>query len=99
MTDISEQIRRREFNRDMRHALAQGQELDAYRTTRDAKIEDLTATIRAMMERHGVDDPIEVLPHILIGVQERAIAEARAAAKTAARDEVRRMLKRAIADA
>jgi hypothetical protein len=94
----SEMIRRRELTVDSRRALGQGMTLDEYRRAHDANVEALTATIRAAMEHYGVDDPVEVLPDILVRLQETAVEEARAAAKTAARDEVQRMLKRAIAD-
>jgi hypothetical protein len=48
------------------------------------------------MDEHGVDDPIAVLPEILARLQEIAIGEARTAAKIAAREEVQRLLQKAM---
>jgi hypothetical protein len=95
--DVNEQVRRRELMRDMRAASAQGQEPEEYRAKRDQSVDEWAAWLHAEMDRCHATDPVEVLPAALALVQERAIAEARAAAKTAARDEVRRMLRRAIA--
>jgi hypothetical protein len=48
------------------------------------------------MDKCHVDDPIECLPQAFARVEERAIGEARAAAKAAARTEVRAMLRKVI---
>jgi hypothetical protein len=52
--------------------------------------------IHTAMDEHGVDDPIAVLPEILARLQEIAIGEARTAAKIAAREEVQRLLRKAM---
>jgi hypothetical protein len=65
MTDVSEQVRRREFNADTRRALARGQSIDEYRSAHQANVESLTAAFRAAMERAGCEDPVEVLPESL----------------------------------
>jgi hypothetical protein len=96
MTDMQEQLRRKELTSDSRRALAIGKTIDQYRAERDSAVESLTNEIRALMERHGCDDPVELLPQLLIDVREQAVEEARHAAKSAAQVEVRRMLKKAI---
>jgi hypothetical protein len=94
--DVNERVRRREFIRDMKAASSQGQELDEYRARRDAAVDQWTSWFRSMMTEHHVDDPAELLPMALALLQERAIAEARAAAKAAAQATVRAMLRKAI---
>jgi hypothetical protein len=95
--DVSEQVRRRELMRDMRAASQQGQELEEYRAKRDQAVDEWAAWLHAEMDRCHATDPVEVLPAALALVQERASAAARTAAKTAAQDEVRKMLRKAIA--
>jgi len=95
--DSIEILRRKELTADTRRALAQGKTLDEYRGGHDRDVENLTNEIRALMKRHGCEDPVELLPQLLINVREQAVAEARSAAKAAARAEVRTMLKRVIA--
>jgi hypothetical protein len=94
MTTINEQVRRREFVRDMRAASAQGEELEEYRAKRDQVAAEWAAWFREAMDQHQAEDPVEVLPQALALLQERAIAAARTAARTAARDEVKAMLRR-----
>jgi hypothetical protein len=94
--DASEQVRRRELIRDMKAASAQGQELDEYRAKRDRAADEWAAWFREAMDRHRAEDPVEVLPQALALLQERAIAEARAAAKAAAQTTLKAMLRRAI---
>jgi len=94
--DVNEQVRRRELMRDMRAASQQGQELEEYRAKRDRTVEEWTAWLHAAMDRAGATDPVEVLPQALAQVQERAIAEARAAAKATVQHEIRRMFRKAL---
>jgi hypothetical protein len=94
--EVNEQVRRRELIRDMRAASAQGQELEEYRAKRDQAITEWAAWFHATMDQCHATDPVELLPQALALLQERAVAEARAAAKAAAQTEVRRMLKKAI---
>jgi hypothetical protein len=90
--DVGEQIRRREYMRDTKAAAAQGEETEEYRAKRDRTVEEWAAWFHAEMERCSASDPVEILPHALTLVQERATAAARGAAKAAAQSEVRRML-------
>ena len=48
------------------------------------------------MDKTKASDPTEILPQALARMQERAIAEARRTAETAARDMVGTMLRKAI---
>jgi hypothetical protein len=94
--DVNEQVRRREFVRDMRAASSQGQELEEYRARRNAAVDEWTAWFRSAMNEHHVDDPAEVLPMAFALLQERVVAEARAAAKAAAQATLKAMLRKAI---
>jgi hypothetical protein len=76
--------------------VAQGQELAEYRAKRDQTTDEWTAWFHATMDECHVTNPVEILPQALALVQERAIAAARNAAKSAAQHEVCRMLKKAI---
>jgi hypothetical protein len=99
MTDIGnaiEQSRRRELTRDAKAALQQGLSLDEYIAKRDQTVTEWTRWFHAEMDKCHVDDPIECLPQAFARVEERAIGEARAAAKAAARTEVRAMLRKVI---
>jgi hypothetical protein len=91
-----ETARRRQLIVESRRAADQDLSIDEYRKAHNAKVANLIAVIRAEMERHGIDDPVEVLPEILISLEEGVIAKARAAAREAARVEVRAMLRKAI---
>lgn len=97
-TNLSEdeQVRRRRLAADSRAAIAQGQSLDGYLAAHQAAIASFTATTRALMTERGVADPIEILPELLACVQEAAVAEARAAARAAARDEIKALLRKAL---
>jgi hypothetical protein len=53
--------------------------------------------IRQKMAERGATDPVEVLPEILTDLQETAVAQSRAAAKAAAREEIHSLLRKAIA--
>jgi hypothetical protein len=94
--DVNEQARRRQLVTEHRRAAELEMSLDEYRKAHDAKVANLIAVIRAEMERCGVDDPVEVIPEILISLEESAIAKARTAAKDAARAEVKAILRKAI---
>jgi hypothetical protein len=98
MTEVErvEAARRRQLVTEHRRAAELEMSLDEYRKAHAAKVANLIAVIRAEMDRCGVDDPVEVIPEILISLEESAVAKARAAAKDAARAEVKAMLRRAI---
>jgi hypothetical protein len=95
--DSTEQVRRRDYVRDTRAASAQGLEIDEYRAKRDQAVNEWAEWFHATMKECRVDDPAEILPQAMAMLQERAIAAARSAAKTAARDEVKKMLRKVIA--
>jgi hypothetical protein len=94
--DVNEQVRRREFMRDTRAASAQGLEVDEYRAKRDQAVAEWAAWFHKTMDETHAMDPAEVLPQALALLQERSIAAARTAAKAAARDEVKKMLRKAL---
>jgi hypothetical protein len=89
-------VRRRELTSATRRAVGLGKTLDQYRSEHDRDVENLTTAIRAAMDSAGVSDPTELLPEILTNLREEIIAEARSAGRTAAVNEVKRMLKRVI---
>jgi hypothetical protein len=88
---------RRRLIADSKAAVALGLPVNDYRTQRTAAIAQWTHTIRSLMDQHGVIDPLEVLPGILAAVEEHAIGAAKAAAASAARDELQRLLRKATA--
>jgi hypothetical protein len=92
----TERQRRAAINADTRTATALGISLDELRQVRSAKIENITTVIRAEMVKQHADDPMQILPEILLHVQEVVVIEARRAAKAVAEDTVSRMLRRAI---
>jgi len=93
----TERVRRKRWASDQRAAAALGMSPDDCLAARAATIKTLTTMIRAAMDEHGASDPVEVLPEILARMQEKVVAEARVAAKAAAREEVQRLLRKAIA--
>jgi hypothetical protein len=92
----AERARRRQLVIDSRAAIGLGTSLDACLTARKVAIENWTALIRARMAECGAHDPVEILPELLVRLQEKAVGEARAAAKVAAREEVRLLLRKVI---
>jgi hypothetical protein len=92
----SERRRRQQFVVDGRAAAALGISMEALGTARKAVIANWTTLIRARMQEQDVADPVEILPELLARVQEQAIGEARAAAKIAAREEVRKLLRKVL---
>ena len=92
-----EQARRRQLAITMRAAIGQGQSLDSYLAAHQQAISAMTAMIREKMTACGATDPVEVLPEILTNLQEATLAEARVAAKAAAREEIRALLRKATA--
>jgi len=91
-----ERVRRKRWAADQRVAAALGMSPDDCLVARAATIKTLTTMIRAAMDEHGAADPVEVLPKILARMQEKAVAEARAAAREAAAEQVRTMLRKAV---
>jgi len=71
--------------------------LTEYVAKRDESAAEWCSWLRAKMNELHIDDALELLPMALAKVEEAAIAEARRAATAAARAEVGRMLRKAIA--
>jgi hypothetical protein len=92
-----ERARRRQYTIDSRAAVGLGLSLEQCLTARKAAIESWTTLIRAQMQEHNAGDPVEVLPQLLARLQETVVGEARTAARAAAREEVQRLLRKAIA--
>jgi hypothetical protein len=92
----TERARRRQLIIDSRAAVGLGTSLDACLTARAEQIESWTALIRTRMAECGVHDPLAILPELLVRLQEQAVGEARTAAKVAAREEVRNLLRKVI---
>jgi hypothetical protein len=69
MTEVEcvEAARRRQLIVESRRASAQGLSIDQYRKAHEAKVANLIAVIRAEMERHGIDDPVELGASIVSG--------------------------------
>jgi hypothetical protein len=93
----AERTRRREFMRDNRSALAAGLSLDQLIAKREACAAGWAAWLHAKMNELHVDDPAAIFPLALAQVEENAIAEARRAAETAAKETVAKMLRKVIA--
>ncbi len=93
----TERVRRREHLRDSKAALTLGLSLSAYTAQRDALTCDWVEFFHSEMDKLQVDDPMQVVPQALARLQERVVAEARSTAATVARDEVAKMLRKAIA--
>lgn len=93
----SERARRRQLAIDGRAASALGIPIEACLAARKVAIEQWTVTIRARMAECGARDPIELLPELLVRIEEHAVGEARTAARVAAREEVRAMLRKVVA--
>jgi hypothetical protein len=91
-----ERRRRAELNSDTREALRGGQSLEQFLEAREALADQWAQWFHVEMEKFGVTDPIEVVPNALARLEQRCVAEAREAAKAAAREELQRMLRRAI---
>jgi hypothetical protein len=92
-----ERARRRHYVIDSRAAVGLGLSLEQCLTARKAVIANWTTLIRAQMQEHNVNDPVEILPELLARLEEHAVGEARAAARVAAREEVRVLLRKVIA--
>jgi hypothetical protein len=92
----TERVRRRQLAIDGKAACALGISPEALVPARSAAIDCWTAVIRGLMQEHNVSDPVAILPELLNRLEEHAIGAARAAAKTAAGEEVRRLLRKAI---
>src|SRR5260221_7018339 len=93
----SERVRRREHLRDVQAALKNGQTLEEFRAAHEQRVERWCELFHAEMQKVHSDDPCEVLPTLMAKLEESAIAAARAAAKAMAEEQVKAMLRKAIA--
>jgi hypothetical protein len=92
----TERVRRQQLAINSRAALALGVPLETCLAARKAAIASWTTLIRAQMQEHNVNDPVEILPELLARLEEHVVGEARTAAKAAAREEFRALLRKAI---
>jgi hypothetical protein len=56
----------------------------------------LKRIVHAEMDKCHADDPVEVMPQALVWLEQRAVAAARAEAKTMVQTEIKNMLRRMI---
>src|SRR5262245_15887612 len=93
----AERARRRQVVSDGKAACALGVTRVACLAARQTAIESWTTTIRARMAECGARDPVEILPELLARLEEHAVGEARTAARVAAAEQVRVMLRKVLA--
>ena len=93
----TEKARRREYMRDMRAAAAVGQTLEQFQAAHEQRVQRWCDLFHAEMDKAHTDDPVEVLPAVMAKLEEVAVAAARAAAKAMAEEQIKAMLRRAIA--
>jgi hypothetical protein len=86
---------RRRLIADNRKAAKLGMGVDDFRAQRTKAVEQLTRELRDMLEQHNVDDPVTILPEILIAHEQRILSEAMKAAASAARFEIQKLLRKA----
>ena len=91
-----ERVAQREMARDTRVALRMGLSLDEFREKRDKAVGDWCDWLHAEMDRVHASDVTEILPQILVRVEQRCITEAHRAGETAARNMVATILRKAI---
>lgn len=94
--DEGERLRRQEYIRDSRAALALGMNLDQFVELSKASAADWRVWLRAEMKKSHVDDPVEILPQILARAEQRNVQVAREVAKIAAEEVARKMLGKAL---
>ena len=70
--DAAERIRRSEFVRDSKAALARGETLEARTKQREKFANEWAAWFRQRMDRVGCDDPTELLPDAMARLQSRS---------------------------
>jgi hypothetical protein len=70
--DAAERIRRSEFVRDSKAALARGESLEVRSKRREGYANEWAAWFRQRMDRAGCDDPVELLPDAMARLQQLA---------------------------
>jgi hypothetical protein len=97
LPEAIEAAHKKQFIVDSRRAAQLGQNVHEYRVQRKAACEKWTTMIRALMDENGVlTDPVRVLPEILATVEEHVTRAARQEAKSAARGELQRLLRKVV---
>ena len=94
--EAAEQRRRRQTNHDFLVSIALGVSVDEVVKRRDRSEIDWMSWLNAEMAEQKADTPQEIMPSICARLEERGALLGREAAKVAAREEVQRMLKKAI---
>jgi hypothetical protein len=92
----TERLRRQEYTRDTRAAIALGMSYDEYVKLHEASVEDWTTWTHAEMAKSGADSPQEILPAILARLEQRCAQISRQAAQVAAKEVVHTALKKAL---
>jgi hypothetical protein len=81
---------------DTRKANAAGMSVQAWRAQRSRAIEAWTKDLHELLDQHGVDDVAAIMPEILTSFEQRIISEAKAAAAEAAREQISKLLRKAM---
>jgi len=79
--DTAERIRRSEYARDSKAALARGESLEARSKRREGYANEWAAWLRQRMDASECDDPVQILPDALARAQQLAEDSAIAAIK------------------
>jgi hypothetical protein len=79
--DANEQARRREFMRDTKGALAQGQSFEKHAKNREDKADEWSNWFRRKMDEGGINDPVQLLPDAFARLEQLAEDKAAAAVK------------------
>src|SRR6516164_2511147 len=90
--ELAETLHRYQFIADAKRAAALGLTEPEYRSMRRQSVQKFTEIIRGLMQEACTEDPVSVLPDFAASICEVAIAEARIAAKEAARREIQKRL-------
>jgi hypothetical protein len=86
---------RRRLIADIRKASAVGRSVQEWRAERTRAVEELTHEIRELLTQNNSDDPVALLPEILVLLEQRILAQAQAAAETSARFALQKFLRKA----
>src|SRR5215831_1534294 len=86
----------RQLRVDTVRAAALGMTLEKYRSEQAAAVRKWATLLHEIMQAAEVDDPIAVLPEIIVAIERGAKGVAHRTAEAAARVEVQRMLRKAM---
>lgn len=99
MPTISERIEdahARQLALDRVRAAALNMDVEKYRTQQVASVRRWATLLHEIMQAAEVDDPMAVLPEIIVAIERSAKGAAIKAAEAAARTETQRILRKAI---